>query len=76
MLLLLCITQQQQGQLQDSYKLIMKSLLSNIKRPTVKEISFTATWSGMADIYIYDEWEPIRNSQLIGKYKEKSVLPR
>ena len=22
-----------------------------------------------------DQWEPIRNSQLIGKYKEKSVLP-
>ena len=43
LLLLLCITQQQQGQLQESYKLIMKSLLSNIKRPTVKEISFTTT---------------------------------
>ena len=23
-----------------------------------------------------DQWEPIQNSQLIGKYKEKSVLPR
>ena len=23
-----------------------------------------------------DQWEPIWNSQLIGKYKEKSVLPR
>ena len=22
-----------------------------------------------------DQWEPIQNSQLIGKYKEKSVLP-
>ena len=51
-MLLLCITQQQQGQLQDLYKLIMKSLLNNIKRPIVKQISFTTTCSGMADIYM------------------------
>ena len=53
LLLLLCITQQQQGQLQISYKLIMKSLLSNIKRPIMKQISFTPTCSEMADLCIY-----------------------
>ena len=31
----------------------MTSLLSNIKRPIVKHISFTGTCSGMAYIYIY-----------------------
>ena len=31
----------------------MRSLLSNIKRPIVKEISFTARCSGMADLSIY-----------------------
>ena len=52
LLLLLCITQQQR-QLQDSYKLIMKSLLSNIKRPIMKQISFTPTCREMADLCIY-----------------------
>ena len=31
----------------------MKSLLSNMKRLIVKQISFTARCSGMADLYIY-----------------------
>ena len=54
LLLLFCITQQQQQwQLQDLYKLIIRSLLSNITRIIVKQISFTATCSGMADLYIY-----------------------
>ena len=73
-LLLLCIIQQQaqlqqqpeldQWEWKDSYKLIlffliMQSLLSNMKRPIVKQISFTARCGGMADLslslslYIY-----------------------
>ena len=40
-MLLLCITQQEQCQLQDSWKLIMMSLkLSNIQRPIVKKKTF------------------------------------